>query len=136
MPGDSIYVFGTGPAGVSQSYIADSDVVSEAASAGATQRSLAVCLAPVAGIAGPPMMTVEIRFPSAPGANEKIEIQEADTDADGLYITPSNAAYTVTIFTNNIARVDLSPTGGKFLSILRTKGANAVGAIVKVTRLA
>jgi hypothetical protein len=84
-----------------------------------------------------PTVLWEIRYSGAPGAGEQIEIQEADTEADAFYITPAAAAYTVTVFnTNNVARVDLFTTGGKFMRARRTKGANAVGCIVKATRLA
>jgi hypothetical protein len=59
-----------------------------------------------------------------------------DTHADGLFITPTNAAYTISSFnSSNAARSDLSPTGGKYLRVSRTKGSNAVACTVKVTRL-
>ena len=134
--GESVYVVGTLAAGATQLPLSDNNVADEAAPAGASIPSIAVNLQP--GFEGmpAPMVCVEIAFPSAPGASEQIEIQEADTDIDLAYITPSAAAYTVTTFTNNRARVDLSPTGGKFMRVKRTKGANAVGCRVKITRLA
>jgi hypothetical protein len=135
--GSSEYVLGVLAASASQLPINDTNVAYENAPAGATEASISVNLQ--AGYEGdpPPMVCVEISYASAPGAGETIQIQEADTDADGFYITPSNTAYTVSAFTaNNVARVDLSPTGGKFMRVLRTKGANAVGCKVKITRLA
>ena len=136
--GESAYLFGTLATTATQLPVNDQNVALEAAPAGVTGASIAVNLQ--AGSEGqpPPMVTVEIRFSAAPGAGEIIAIQEADTDADGFYITPSASAYTVTVFdaVKFTARVDLSPTGGKFLRVLRTKGANAVTCTVKVTRLA
>jgi hypothetical protein len=86
---------------------------------------------PAAGVA------IELDFDGVPGAGESIAIQEADTDADDFYITPTTTAYTISTFNaNNNARSDLIPTGGKFLRVVRTKGANNAGIIVRVTRLA
>jgi len=135
--GDSEYVLGALAAGATQLPINDTNVTFEAAPAGSTEASISVSLSSVPDSSGPPMICVEIHMNGAPGAGESIAVQEADTDADGFYITPTNAAYTVSAFNaNNAARTDLSPTGGKFLRVLRTKGANAVGCTVKVTRLA
>lgn len=135
--GESAYVLGQLAASATQLPINDTNVAFEAAPAGATENSISVNLGAVPDAEGPPMVCVEIHCNGAPGAGETFAIQEADTDADGFYITPTNAAYTVTTFNvNNAARVDLSPTGGKFLRVQRTKGANAVGCTVKVTRLA
>jgi hypothetical protein len=83
------------------------------------------------------MVCVELRFPSTPGAGGKVEVQEADTDADGFYLTPSTAAYTIDVSGGaTVFRVDLSPTGGKFMLLKYTKGANNVGLTGKITRLA
>lgn len=132
--GESHYLFGKLGATGTQLPITDATVAGETI-AGA---SIAVNLQ--AGSEGqpPPMVCVEIYFPAgAPGSGETIAIQEADTDADGLYITPANSAYTVSSFNaNNAARVDLSPTGGKFLRVTRTIGSNNQAVVVKATRLA
>lgn len=133
--GESVYVLGQLAAGATQLPIHDGNVALEAAPAIATQASLAVNLQAGSETMPLPLVTVEVRFASAPGAGETIAIQEADTDADGFYITPAAASYTISTFTNNVARVDLSPTGGKFMRVLRTKGANAVSCTVKITRL-
>jgi hypothetical protein len=114
----------------------DSNVTTEAAPAGATQASIAITVQTQVGDPAP-MICVEIRYASAPGAGEIIAVQEADTHADAFFITPAAAAYTVSTFnSSNAARVDLSPTGGKFMRVQRTKGANAVACTVKLTRLA
>jgi hypothetical protein len=135
--GESQYVFGVLAATATQLPVNDQNVALEAAPIGATGASITVNLQAGNEAQTPPMITVEIRFASAPGAGESIQIQEADTDADAFYITPAAPAYTVTVFTGLfIARVDLSPTGGKFMRVLRTKGANAVACTVKITRLA
>lgn len=129
--GESHYVVGTLAASATQLPVNDGNVTFENF-AGASE---AVNLESQAGDA-PPSVSVEILFNGAPGAGESIAIQEAETDADGFYITPSNTTYTINAFNaNNAARADLSPTGGKFMRINRTRGANAVGCTVKITRL-
>jgi hypothetical protein len=134
-PGDSAYVYGLLAASATQLPVCEANVAFEAAPA-AAQASIAVLLAAIESGA-PPAVAVEILYAAAPGAGEIIAIQEADTHADAFFITPSNGAYTVNAFNaNNGARVDLSPTGGKFMRVLRTPGANAVGCTVKITRLA
>lgn len=132
--GESAYLFGKLAAGATQLPINDGNVAFEAAGA-AVQASIAVNLQTMDDDPAPGV-SVEIAYSAAPGAGESIAVQEADTDADGFYITPSNTAYTVAVFgANNTARTDLIPTGGKFLRVSRTKGANAVSATVKVSRL-
>jgi hypothetical protein len=134
--GEQVYVLGALAASATQLPINDSNVTFEAAPAGATESSISVNIQSGNKSEPVPLVCVEIRYNGAPGAGETIQIQEADTDADGFYITPAAAAYTVSAFNaNNAARVDLSPTGGKFMRVLRTKGANAVGCTVKITRL-
>lgn len=132
--GESCYVSGQLAAGSTQLPVNDGNVASENF-AGA---SIAVNLQAGDEAQPPPMVCVEVWFPTgAPGAGESIAIQEADTDADAFYITPTNTAYTISSFNaNNVARADLSPTGGKFMRISRTRGANAIGAVIKITRLA
>lgn len=131
--GDSQYLFGILAAGATQLPVNESNVAGE--SPAPPQASIAVHLMPQDS-GPPPMVTIEGRFSGAPGAFN-VQIQEADTDADAFYITPSNAAYTVTAVTaTNIFRVDLSPTGGKFLRVLLSARANAVSFTCKATRLA
>jgi len=101
------------------------------------QASIAASIGPVAGINGPqPAISVEIRFAGAPGAFN-VQVQEADTDADAFYITPSNPAYTMTVVTaQNVARADLTTGAGKFIRILLGSRTNAVAMTAKVTRVA
>jgi hypothetical protein len=87
------------------------------------------------GSTTPPSVTAEIFF-TANAAAFTVLFQEADTDVDGNYITPAAAAYTVTGTTALVARVDLSPTGGRFLRPKLTVRTNAVGIVVKITSLA
>lgn len=132
--GESVYVFGILSAGASQLPITDATVTGEQPAP--PQASIAVNLQPGDEAQPPPMVTVEGRFSGAPGAFN-VQIQEADTDADGFYITPANAAYTVTVVNSNQAfRVDLSPTGGKFLRGLLSSRTNGVTLTLKFTRLA
>lgn len=131
--GESIYVVGKLAAGATQLPVNDLNVVGENF-AGA---SIAVNLAGGSESLPPAFVAVEIRFPGVPGAGESIAIQEADTDADAFYATPVAASYTVATFNaNNVARTDLPSTGGKFLRIFRTVGANNLACTIKITRLA
>jgi hypothetical protein len=135
--GESVFVLGQLAASATQLPVTDTNVTFEAAPAGATVASIACNLQCTSEGGTAPGIYVEVHCNGAPGAAESIAIQEADTDADGFYITPSNAAYTISSFNaNNAARSDLIPTGGKFVRVLRTKGANAVGITVKISRAA
>lgn len=135
--GESVYVLGALAASATQLPINDTNVTYEAAPSGSTESSISVCLEPGSEGQPPPMVCVEIKYPSAPGTGETIAVQEADTDADGCYVTPAATAYTISSFnSNNVARADLPSTGGKFMRVLRTKGSNAVGCTAKLTRLA
>jgi hypothetical protein len=135
-PGDYCYVLGQLASTATQLPVNDTNVANEAAPVGSTESSIAVALLS-RDSAAPPAVSVEVFYPSAPGSGESIAIQEADTDADAFYITPTNSAYTISSFSSaNTARSDLSPTGGKYMRVLRTKGANAVACRVKITRLA
>lgn len=131
--GDSQYLFGVLAAGATQLPVNEGNVAGE--SPAPPQASIAVLLLPQDG--GPsPMVCIEGRFSGAPGAFE-VDIQEADTDADAFYILPTNSAYKVTVVTaNNVFRVDLSPTGGKFLRVVLVSRTNAVSFTCKATRLA
>lgn len=132
--GESHYLFGLPAAGATQLPLNDGNVTTENL-AGA---SIAVALPFGQGGAPTASVAVEVIFPGgAPGAGESIAIQEADTDADAFYITMAAPAYTINAFNaNNAARADLFTTGGKFLRVNRTKGANNQPVLVKVTRLA
>lgn len=132
--GEHQYVWGLPDSTETQLPIRDNHLALETILAG--QASIAVNLQAQAGDP-PPMVCVEIRFSAAPGVFE-IDIQEADTDADGFFITPSNSAYTVNAVNavTFVVRVDLSPTGGKFLRLYMKALANAVNVSAKITRLA
>lgn len=85
-----------------------------------------------------PAFTFEVLFNGAPGAFTLV-IQEADTDADAFYITPSNSAYTLTtVSANQVVRSDLIPFGGRFGRVQFTAFANfaTIKATVRVTRVA
>lgn len=133
-PGDSAYLFGTLSTGATQLPITDSTVTGESPAAGTA--SIAITL-PARDGSAVPMVSFEGFFSGAPGTFE-IDIQEADTDADALYILPSAAAYTVSAVnaTTQAFRVDLNPTGGRFMRVLLKTRTNAVSLVVKATRLA
>jgi hypothetical protein len=132
--GESVYVFGVLAAGATQLPVNETNVAGETPAIGTA--SIAVCLSP-SEANSPPMVCVEGVFSGAPGTFE-VDIQEADTDADAFYILPSAAAYKVTavVAASNAFRVDLSPTGGKFMRTLLVSRANNVSFICKITRLA
>jgi hypothetical protein len=133
--GESCYVWGTLAAGATQLPVNDTNVAVEEVAAGTA--SIAVNLQ--AGFEGmpPPMVCIEVHFDSTPGVAE-IDVQEADTDADAFYITPVAAAYTLVPTTvspfNN--RIDLSPTGGKFMRLFMKTLPNDADVWAKITRLA
>lgn len=135
LPGDSAFLFGVKAAADKAIPLSDMNVAGETPTP--PQASVAIGIGVGAGMNNaPPMVTFEFRFSGAPGAFN-IQIQEADTDADGNYITPAAAAYTITaVNANNVARVDLSPTGGKFMRVLLSTRTNAVSLIAKASRLA
>jgi hypothetical protein len=133
--GDSVYVFGVAPTGQGAgNAIDDTNVVSETLLAGVASGSVALVL-PRGG--APPMVTLDLAFSGAPGAFE-LDIQEADVNCDADFILPSNSAYAVIAVnaSSQRARVDLSPTGGKFLRVYLKTLTNAVNVKVKISRLA
>jgi hypothetical protein len=115
--------------------ISDTNVMIEEIAAGIA--SLSVCLSTGRPFSGPPAVTVEIHFDSDPGVAE-IDIQEADTDADAFYITPAAGAYTVvpTRTAQFVTRVDLSPTGGKFMRLYMKTLPQDADVWAKISRLA
>ncbi len=132
--GESCYVWGKLAAGATQLPVTDINVAAETILAGGV--SLAINLSP-SETNSPPMVCVEIHFSGAPGVFE-IDVQEADTDADAFYILMSNANYTINTVnaTTQNVRVDLSPTGGKFMRLFMKTLPNAVNVWAKITRLA
>lgn len=138
--GEYCYVWGVLSSTATQLPVDDHNVVSETPAGlgvnGIVWSSIAVCLQSQQGDT-PPMVCVELHFDAAPGAFE-VDIQEADTDADAFYILPGGTAYTINVVnaTTQNARVDLSPTGGKFMRLFLKTLANAVKVRAKITRLA
>ena len=132
-PGGWAYVFGlplTTPPSIGPSNILAEKVV-------AGEASLAVCLGLGQPGNPPPMVSVEVHFAANPGVFE-IDVQEADTDADAFYLTPSAAAYTFSAV-NGVTfngRVDLPSTGGKFMRLFMKTITNNVNCWAKITRLA
>ena|ERR1700690_29830 len=134
--GESHYLFGTLSTTATQLPVTDATVAQETVVAG--ESSIAVVLQPGAEGNPPPSVMLEGIFSGAPGTFE-IDIQEADTDADAFYILPTgSSAYKITavIAATNAFRVDLSPTGGKFLRANVVSLGNAVKLQLKATRMA
>ncbi len=132
-PGASVFLFGL-PV-TTPPIISDSNVTPEAVAVG--EASAAACIDTGGVRTGPPSVGVELQFSGAPGAFE-VDVQEADTDADAFYVTPTNATYQITAVNaaTQIARADLSPTGGKFIRLYVKALANPVNLRAKLTRLA
>ena len=134
--GAPCYLFGTLKTGSTQLPITDGTVTGESLSALVPIASIPVMLQ-ARDSEGPPAVMVEFIFSGAPGGFS-LQIQEADTDADAFYITSATATYTVTAVnaTTQAARVDLSPSGGKFIRVLVASLTNNVSLICKITRMA
>jgi hypothetical protein len=133
-PGIPLYLFGVLAATATALPVNDTNVVGETITAPEASIAFTVLGRPAGS--PPPAMSFEFTFGGAPGAFN-IQIQEADTDCDNAYITPTNAAYTTTAVTaNNVARVDLIPTGGRFMRVLVTTLTNPVTLKAKATCLA
>lgn len=132
--GEFVYVFGKLATTATQLPVQDGNVANETILTG--QASIAVNLQ-FSESNSPPMVCVEGIFSAAPGSFE-VDIQEADTPADGLFILPTNAAYKVTAVNaiSQAFRVDLSPTGGKLMRLFMALLTNAVTCRMKITRLA
>jgi len=135
--GDYEYVFGARVSGATQEPTNDTNVTFETTGvvASAVLSSTCVNIEAVNEASPAPSICVELHYNGAPGTGESIAIQEADTDADAFYITPSATAYTIASATAQFSRSDLSPTGGRFIRLQRTVGANAVGMTAKISRL-
>lgn len=132
--GESVYLFGVLAAGATQLPVNPTNVVGE--NPAAPQASIAINVGDYQEQGPAPGVSFEGFFDGgAPGAFE-VDIQEADTDCDNAYITPTNAAYTITAVTaNNRFRVDLVPTGGRFMRALLKTRTNNVTLQLKATRL-
>jgi hypothetical protein len=131
--GEFVYVFGKLATTATQLPVDDHNVANETILAG--QASIAINLQPQFGDP-PPMVCVEGVFSAAPGTFE-VDIEEADTAADGLFILPTGSSYKVQAVnaTSQAFRADLSPTGGKFLRAHVITLTNAVNFRLKFTRL-
>ena len=136
-PGDWVFVIGKKSATATQSPATDATVTYETPVA--PYASIAITSGrKEAGYA--PSLSVQILFNANPGAFN-VQLQEADTDADGCYITPSNSAFTMTTSTQiqasgiYVVRADLVPLGGRFqrLFIPTNGNPNAVGMIAKLS---
>jgi hypothetical protein len=133
--GESVYVWGKLASTYTQTPINETNIASELIIANVA--SIAVNLSPL-GSGSTPMVTVEIQFDANPGTFE-IDVQEADTDADGFYITPTSGTYTIAAVnsTTFVVRADFSPTGGKFFRLfMKTLEVATVKVRGKITRLA
>jgi hypothetical protein len=132
--GESAYVWGVLAATATQLPINEGNVAVEEVAAGTASLAVNIAGGEIEGAV--PTVLIEIHFDVDPGVAE-IDVQEADTDADAFYILPTAAAYTVVpTRTGNInTRVDLSPTGGKFLRLFMKTLPNDADCWAKVTRI-
>jgi hypothetical protein len=113
----------------------DSNISGETPTAG--EASVAVALAPAMIGSIVRNVGVQLLFSANPGAFN-IQVQEADTDADGFYLTPAAAAYTITAATEigstgkYVARADLGAIGSQFIRLFCDANPNAVSIVAKV----
>lgn len=135
-PGDSVYLLGTLTAGSTQLPVGDNNVTPEAVAAGVS--SISACISGRKEAGGPPAVSLMLIFDANPGVFN-VQLQEASTDADGCFLTPTAAAYTITAATQKgsrwVAFVDDIPTGGKFMRVLVSLNPNAVNILAKLTLL-
>jgi hypothetical protein len=141
MPGDEKYLFGTSvAAGVSPTAGAvqnpnDTNVVFETLTVG--ERSIAIQLVPRPGGGAPAGVMVQVFANANPGASE-IDIQDAAIDADGAYVTPNNAAYKLSVWTQVggtafwTASAEIQPEGSRFITLKCIANPSAVGFTAKV----
>jgi hypothetical protein len=133
-PGTSAYLFGTRK--TAQLPPASDNVSFETPGAG--QASIPVDMGSQGGanVSIVPNVGLELIFNANPGAFN-IQVQEADTDADGCFITPAPAAFTITAATQVgafwVARVDLGTIGSGLVRLLCSANPNAVGILAKLT---
>lgn len=136
-PGDSAFLVGVLAAGATQLPIQDNNVDFEEAPVGMV--SISACIAGRKEAGSAPAVSLQLIFEIDPGAFN-VQLQEASTDADGCYLTPSAAAFTITSATNTggkfVAFVDDIPTGGRFLRILVKLNPNDADLIAKLSLLA
>lgn len=134
-PGDDVYVLGTMTAVPGLSQVPnDSNVLPEAVVVG--ERSIAVGLAPRPGGGSPAGLMVQVVASANPGAAE-IDVQDASVDADAFYLTPANAAYKLTSWTQNgttwVAWTQLQPESGRFTTVKVVANPNAVKFTCKLS---
>lgn len=136
-PGDSVYLFGKLLAAATQLPVNETNSDFEAVTVGTP--SIAACISNRKEAGSAPAVSLELIANGNPGA-ANFQLQEASTDADACYLTPSAAAYTITSFTqkgsNWVAFVDDIPTGGKFMRVLPSANPNGVSWKAKLTLLA
>lgn len=126
-PGDVGWVWGTIPAGQLNDFSVNA-VTSENTPANGTA-SAPVYVGPSPGPTGvAPLCDVEIIFDANPGVIS-LAVQNAEGDSDAEYLTPTNAAFTITTVTQKgtkfVATASYLPMQGPFARILATTITNA-----------
>lgn len=100
----------------------------ETVSAGSA--SVAVQLERISHSSYPFGASFQVKFSGAPGVFE-VDIQAADTDADGDYVTVASIA---AVGSSNVTRYDMTNLWPKFVRALVKTLGNAVNVTVLVTR--
>ena len=137
-PGDEYYPFGVATYAPGQIQKPnDANVQYEAVVVG--ERSISCALAPRPSGGSPPGVMVQVFTNGNPGAAE-IDVQDANIDADGAYLTPtSSTAYKITTWTQLGASsvytgfTELQPEGGRFISLKVIANPNAVPMWAKLS---
>lgn len=96
----------------------------------AGRASIAVQLERIPRSSYPFGASFQLKFGGVPGAFE-VDIQVADTDADGDYVTVASIA---AVNSNNVSRYDMTNLWPKFVRAFVNTLGNAVSVTVLVTR--
>jgi hypothetical protein len=126
-PGDSSYLWGTGP-GLGQA-VDDSNVQPETVAV--NSRSLSAALSPRPGGGAPAGISVLVIASANPGAAE-VDIQTSPSDSDGSYLTPTgSSAFKLTTWTaaaggQFVSWAELQPLSDHFVSLKLIANPNGV----------
>lgn len=125
-PGDSCYMFGVGPATMTQD-VTDANVLPETVVVG--ERSIAITCTARPGGGAPAGLIIQLFANGNPGGIE-VDLQDAGVNAEGFYETPLNAANKITVWTqegaNWVSYAEFQPEAGKFNTLLVVALPNAV----------
>lgn len=92
--------------------------------------SVAVKLYRIPGAFYPDGYSIEVSFSGAPGAFE-LDIQHADTDTDGAYVTIASIS---SVNSGNYGRYELPNISARFVRVYMATLTNSVNTTVQISR--